>query len=133
MEPKGRLVVPALEDADEAVLDFFKRYFNDDASFRCRQLERMCRNIYYFIGRQWIQLDTEAIPDGVRGYRLRDIPQPEGFYLPRPVINRIAPTVEIEMATLGKRELTPNVIPTSTDPRIIAAAKLAKEILQYRM
>ena len=132
-DKKNLTRVPDLDASDEEILSFFDHHFNDDSVYRCRQLERMARNLHYFVGRQWIELDTEAIPDGVRGYIFRDTPQPDAVALPRPVINRIAPTVEVEMATLGKRQLVPTVVSKSSDPRMIAAATVAKDILNDRL
>lgn len=96
-------------------------------------MERMSLNFHYWLGNQWIEPDVDILVDGVRGYAFRDLKGTGDFDLPRPVTNRIGEAVAVELAALSKRELTPNVIATSNDPRIEAAAKKAKDILQYRM
>lgn len=125
--------VPDLDADDGEILSYRDRLFNDDAVFRNRTLERAATNLYYQLNRQWIELDTEVLLDGVRGYIFRDIRQQSEAEMPRPVSNYIASAVEVEMAALGKRELTANVITASRDPRIEAAAKVAKEILEDRL
>lgn len=125
--------IPDLTAQDSEILDFRDHFFNYYAVYRCRQMERMAMNLHYQLGRQWLELDHEVLLDGVRGYVFRDARRTSEVEMPRPVTNLIAPAVEVEMASLGKRELTPNVLANSKDPRIQAAAKCAKEILDYRL
>src|SRR5262252_5186917 len=129
--------VPDL-DADEATLLGFKeRFFNYRATYRCRHIERMAMNIFYYLGRQWLERDEDIILDGVRGYIFRDYFRAQSLdgevEFPRPVTNYVAPAVEVELASLGKRELVPNVVTASRDPRILAAARVGKDILNDRL
>jgi hypothetical protein len=132
-DDKGYYRVPDLDATDDQILDFKRRHFNFYSVLRNRQMERMARNLLYTYGRQWIELDTEVILAGSRGYVFRDKKSNPDYQMPRPTTNLIAPAVDLEIASLGKRELTPTVVPRSRDPRIEAAAKTAKEILQYRL
>lgn len=132
-ETKSLFRVPDLEATDGEILDFRDRHFNDEAVYRCRDLERAALNLHYTLGHQWIELDSSMLIDGVRGYVFKEIDTGEDGEMPRPVTNYIAPSVEVELSSLGKRELTPNVITTSRDPKVAAAAKTAKNILEDRM
>lgn len=125
--------VPDLDAEDSEILDFRDKWFNYFSVYRCRHMERMALALHYQLSRQWMELDNEILVDGVRGYAFRDARNNSEVEMPRPVTNYIAPAVEVEMASLSKRELVPNVISTSKDPRIEAAAKQAKKILDYRL
>ena len=72
-EFKGRYRFPAESDNDSYLFQYRNRHFNFEAIYRCIHMERMARNIYYWLGSQWIELDTENIQDEVRGYIMRDI------------------------------------------------------------
>lgn len=128
-----RVPFPTLDATSEEILAYRDRHFNMESFYRCRIMERASQNIHYVLGRQWIELDTSLIADGSRGYVFRDLPHDEANPIPRPVTNMIAPAVEAEVASLGKRELTAKVVPTSSDPRIESAARLANEILEDRL
>lgn len=129
----GSLRFPEFGTEDSFLLDYKDRYFNFWNVYRCRHMERMAQALWYQLSRQWVELDNEILVDGVRGYFFRDLQASSQAEMPRPVTNYIAPSVETELASLGKRQLTPTVLTTSRDPRIQAAAKVAKEILQDRM
>ena len=96
-------------------------------------MDRMARANYYQIGRQWIELDVDVLFDNSRGFAFRDILPGDGVQMPRPVLNYVTASVEIELSALGRRQLVPAVLTTSTDPRLEAAAKAAKEILEHRL
>jgi hypothetical protein len=132
-DDKGYYRVPDLDATDDQILDFKRRHFNFYSVLRNRQMERMARNLLYTYGRQWIELDTEVILAGSRGYVFRDKKSNPDYQMPRPTTNLVAPAVDLEISSLGKRELIPTVVPRSRDPRIEAAAKAAKEILLYRL
>lgn len=129
----GPFRLPALDAPDQDLLAYRDRHFNFFSAYRSRKMEVAARNLFYTLGRHWVELDTNILIDGARGYVFKDMKAPGDVELPKPVTNYIAPAVEVELASLGKRELVPNVIPTSRDPRIEAAAKEAKKILEYRM
>lgn len=96
-------------------------------------MDRPAMNIFYTLGRQWIERDGRILLDGVRGMAFKDIDQPDGVVLPRPVTNIITGSVAAELSALGRRELTPIVLTTSKNPRIESAAKAASEILEARL
>lgn len=128
-----RFKPPAFGASDTELLEFRDRFFNFKSVWRCRVMDRMARANYYQIGRQWIELDVDVLFDNSRGYAFRDILPPDGVQMPRPVLNYVTASVEIELSALGKRQLVPAVLTTSTDPRLEAAAKAAKEILEHRL
>lgn len=128
-----RNVVPGPEAGAAECRDFFERWCNFRSTYRNRHMARMARNLHYLYGRQWIELDTEVLLETARGFAFRDIRGGGYDGLPRPVTNYIDPAVETEIAALGKKEYKPNVIATSNHPKVIAAARLAKQILEYRM
>lgn len=125
--------VPDLDAPEEELLAFKERFFNYRATYRCRHMERMALDIFYYLGRQWLERDEDVLLDGVRGYIFKEQSGDGDVEYPRPVTNYIAPSIEVELASLGKRELTPNVITNSRDPRIEAAAKVGKDILNDRL
>lgn len=135
MAAKGnrRFTFPEIGAPENELLDYRTRYFNFNSVWRNRQMERMAICNYYQMNRQWIELDSELIPDGSRGYVLRDMFQKDSFRMPRPVLNYVGEAVGVEQAALGKRQLVPNVLATSTDPRVEAAAREAKKILEDRL
>ncbi len=128
-----RNLVPDYNASASEVLDFFARWCNFRSTYRCRHMARMARNLAYLYDRQWIELDTEVLLDTSRGYAFRDLRKSGFFDLPRPVTQIIDPAVENEIAALGKKEYKPNVIALSNHPKVIAAARLSKEILEFRM
>lgn len=130
--PRKTLSFPDPAAPPEALIDYRDSYFNMLSLFRCTKLRDCARDIHYTLGDQWIELDQEILINGSRGYVLRPKAVSDDD-MPRPVTNMIAPTVEVELASLGKRELVPKVITASKDPKIIAATKVAQEVLEYRM
>lgn len=130
---KSQFRVPDLEAETSDILEYKSRHFNHEAVYRCREMERAAINTHYTLGHQWIELDSSMLVDGVRGYVFKEQESSEDNEMPRPVTNMIAPAVEVELSSLGKRELTPNVVTTSRDPKIEAAAKTAKNVLEDRM
>lgn len=53
--------------------------------------------------------------------------------LPRPVTNMIAPAIDVEFATLSKRQWIPKIPVYHRDPRLEAAAKVAQDVLSDRL
>lgn len=115
------------------IRDYRDRIFNRYAAYRNQHMERMALALLYQLSRQWVEPDYEVLIDSVRGFVFRDTRQTSQIQMPRPVTNYIAPAVEVELASLGKRELTPKVLTTSNDPRLEAAAKVAQDVLDYRL
>lgn len=98
--------------------------------YRNRHMGRIALSFWYHLGRQWAEFDAEAMFDGVRGAILRDA---DVSQVPKPVINEIGEAMEAEMVSLASRKWIPNLVPSSNDPRIKAAAQVAKDQLNYRL
>jgi len=129
---KGELYLPPFGAPEAELLDLQEKWFNDDATFRTYVLEGMAQSLHYTLGNQWIELDKRLISrTGNSTFKFTE--RDAGARYPKPITNLISPAVEVEMASLAKRELVPTVLTTSKDPRIQAAARVAKEILNYRL
>lgn len=126
-----RLIPPPLDCSKTQLLDFRDRVVNRDSVYRNRHMARMARNLWYFLGRQWIELERQIINQGVRGYTFRNTDTREGGRK-RPTMNFIAPQVENEIARLGKKEFRPTIFTGSSDPRTEAAARIGRDVLQYK-
>ena len=117
--------------ASEAdILRFRDRVINRWSTYRNQHMGRIALSFWYYLGRQWAEFDAEAAFDGVRGAILRDVDTSD---LPRPVTNEISPAMEEEMIALVGRKWVATNTPTSNDPRIKAAAQVAKDQLNYRL
>ncbi len=117
-------------DADLATLDAFREsWFNYENPIRNRILEVCARNMLYEVGQQWISLDSRLIGPSGAGYSFKSLAPT----CPQPVTNFIAEALEAELGSFAARKLTPLVIPTSSDPRIKAAAKASEALLQYKL
>lgn len=133
MSTSDPLRVPAIDEEEARILEFRDRWFSKYNIYRVRRLEQMALNHHYLLGRQWIELDTEILIEGTRGFQFRQISTEEQHDIPRPVTNVIAPSVEVEISALGKRKLVPKVIPLSRDPRVEAATKVSNDVLEDRL
>jgi hypothetical protein len=132
MTPKTRF--PKIEDGEEGAIDFRNHHFAEYNTYRIRQMQRIVRAIFYDLGRQWIELDTQlSAGEGGRGYHFREQQGSAGVDMPRPVTNHVAPAIDVEFATLAKRQWQPKIPTFSRDPRMEAAAKVANEVLSDRL
>jgi hypothetical protein len=121
-------------DADPAaVLSYRDRHFAEYFTYRDRHMQRIVRNLYYDIGRQWIELHADVLVEGARGYAFREMQNNLDVETPRPVTNVVSPAIDVEFATLAKRQWIPKVPTYSRNPRIEAGAKVAHEILLDRL
>lgn len=122
------------EESDPAdVLSYRDRHFAEYFTYRDRHMQRIVRNIYYDIGRQWIELHTDALIEGARGYTFREMSSNLQVETPRPVTNVVSPAIDVEFATLAKRQWIPKIPSYSRNPRIEAGAKIAHSILLDRL
>ncbi len=122
------------ESASETYVKGFQhRHFNKYSAYRNRHLQRITTALYYIIGQQWIEPDRDTMLDGVRGFVFRDQRPDDEVELPRPVTNIIAPAVDVEFATLSKRQWIPKIPSYSRDPRLQAANKVAQDVLRDRL
>lgn len=127
----SRGVLPDWNDED-ALKDYKDSYFNYYNIYRARNLERQAMNLHYLYLRQWIELDVQRLGLGGRGFFFKDVDSPNAN-MPKPVTNYIAAAVNIELAGLSKKQLIPTILVTSRDPRIEAAGKIAKDVLNDRL
>lgn len=123
---------PGGDASEEYISEYMRRHFAEYFTYRTRHMERIAKNIYYEIGRQWVERDLRQLAEGSRGFAFRDMRQ-TNVELPRPVTNYITPAVDVEFATLSKRQWTPKIPTFSRDPRMEAAAKVANEVLKDRL
>jgi hypothetical protein len=124
---------PTAEADDDYVIGFRDRYFQRYSQYRNRHLHRISLSLYYDLGRQWIERDWEQTFEGVRGFAFREMQPTSEIELPRPVTNRIAPAIDIEFATLSKRQWKPKVVTQTRDIRTQAAVKVANDVLNDRL
>lgn len=124
---------PDSETEDSEILDYRNRHFAEYFTYRDRHMQRIVRNIYYDIGRQWIELHTDTLVEGARGYAMREMQNNLDAETPRPVTNIVSPAIDVEFATLAKRQWLPKIPTYSRDPRIESGAKVAHAILLDRL
>src|SRR5688572_26146445 len=90
--------LPDLDAEDKDFLAFRERLFNRNSSIRNKRLQQAAMSYAYVMGRQWAEIDTDIMIDGVRGYVIRDMVNRNPLIdQPRPVTNRIEIAVEIEL------------------------------------
>lgn len=121
--------IPPLGAPEEKVKEYLKRYFNDLARLRRYEMARMARNLWFYRGRQWIEVAFELTRAGSGGYSIRDIKRRSSAPFPMPVDNHIGPGVDNEVARLGRKEWVPTTIAERQMPEWEAAARLAKNVL----
>lgn len=124
---------PGNDAAPQDILDYRDRHFAHYFTYRDRHMQRIVKNIYYDIGRQWVELNDAVLIDGARGYAFREMLSNSEVEYPRPVTNIIAPSIDVEFATLAKRQWIPKIPTYSPNPRIEASSKVAHEILLDRL
>lgn len=124
---------PDEKASEDDIKSFVSRHFSQYSAYRCRHMQRIAKAIYYVLDRQWIELDQDVLLDGGRGFALREMAQDLEVELPRPVRNVVSPAVDVEFATLSKRQWVPKVPTYSRDPRLEAAAKVADDVLNDRL
>jgi uncharacterized protein YbdZ (MbtH family) len=123
---------PTLDAPDNDLRSFASRHFAWRATYRMRHMQRIAKALYYALGKQWITLDIDVVDDG-RGFVMRQLTDEMEPELPRPVRNVVAPAIDVEFATLSKRQWEPKVPTYSRDPRMEAAAKVADDVLHDRL
>lgn len=124
---------PDLSAQESDIKSFRDRHFSRYATYRNRHMQRITTALYYILGRQWVQQDNKILPEGARGFAIRDMEDEENVELPRPVTNFVAPAVDTEFATLSKRQWVPKIPTFSRDPRMEAASKVADDVLNDRL
>lgn len=129
----GQFRFPGLDADETAIREFRQHHFAPFSRYRNIHMERINRALWYVIGKQWAELDTDTIAEGARGFALREMQEADEIDLPRPVTNLIAPSVDVEFATLSKRQWVPKIPTYSRDPRQEAQRKVAQDVLSDRL
>lgn len=126
------LYYPTLESSDEDVRGYMDRQIAPLSHRRRYHTQRAALNLWFYLGRQWIEPRSQLTP-GNGSYHFREIYRNSLAAFPRPVTNIIAPTVDNEIARLGRKELVPDTSAGQNKPEWQAAARLAKDILMWEM
>lgn len=126
----SRKRTPYIGAPEEEITNFLLRQCNFYSTYRNHHMARYARNLWYYLGRQWIHLDHEILQDEVRGFVFKDLAK--GMQnAPRPVTNFIGPACDNEISRLGNREFIAKVLCDSDDPMIMAGAKLGDNVLRH--
>jgi|GEM_PF-2191117 len=124
------LALPTLNSSDEDVRGWMERHMNIMSHRRRYHTQRAALNLWFYLGRQWIEARAELAPgNGV--YHFREVYRNSVAAFPRPVTNIISPTVDNEIARLGRKEFVPEAEPGKNQPEWMAAARLATDILKW--
>lgn len=122
---------PAKGSPQAELLWYRDRLMNRWAALRNMTMARIAINTWYFLGKQWANIDYASAFQGARGLLVRELSEDE--FPVRPVTNEVDPSVEQEIISLVKRQWQPKVVPTSNDPAIKAAAQVSNDQLNYRL
>ena len=70
-------LIPPVDCSDDHVLQYVKRVIPADEKNQARRYEmfRMSRNLWFYLGRQWIIADRTLSPSSTGGYHFRDVTQ----------------------------------------------------------
>jgi len=121
-------------DADASeIIGYRDTHFADFQTFRNHVLSEIARSVLYKHGQQWIERESEVLTDGARGYAWKALQPNADVERPMPVDNRVGASIDVEFATLSKRQWQPKIPTYSRDPRREASAKVAGSILKDRM
>jgi hypothetical protein len=120
-EPVGGDIAPEQDPrySDEALLDVWKEVKAEALSNRWMFERQWQRNLWYIIGRQWIEYLSRW-----GGWRDKRIAQ----WIPRPVTNKCKETLQAIRAMFTSIQLGVNVRPNGNDPQNVAAAATADEL-----
>lgn len=89
------------------------------------ELERQWyQNLYFYAGKQYVQPAKNASIKTPNGF----ITPPAPYYVQRPVINRIRPTIRTEVAKLTANKPNAYVIPATSDDRDLFAAQAGEQL-----
>lgn len=125
---------PKLDADPDQIKGYALRHFAPFNAYRNSRLENVAKAIYYEQGNQWLELDSDVLVEGVRGYAFRSMRFDEDeAERPMPVTNLITSSVDVEFSTLSKRQWNPKIPNLTRDPRQAAANKVANSILRHRM
>lgn len=123
---------PTLHTPDEGVRGYLDKHLNMLSPRRRWQTQRCALNLWFYMGRQWIQ-SVQALAPGGGGYHFREVFRKSSATFKRPVTNMIGPAVDNEVARLSRKEYVPDTSAGRKEPEWIAAARLAKDIVSWEM
>lgn len=126
------LYLPTMESTDEDVRGYMMTQIEPNSHRRRYHTQRAALNLWFYLGRQWIEPRSQLAP-GNGSYHFREIYRNSLAAFPRPVTNIIAPSVDNEVARLGRKELVPDTSPAKNKPEWQAAARLGKDLLMWEM
>lgn len=128
-DPRGAWF-PPVNSSEVDLLSYRDRIINPWSVYRNQHMGRIGLAFWYFLGKQWAELDTNAAFDGVRGSLLRDISDGERVC---PVTNECDPIIEAEVIALCGKSWTPKAAANSNDPKDKAAAQVTTDWINYRL
>lgn len=104
---------------DEELLELWTKIKKEAFDGRWVFERQWMRNIYYVLGRQWIEYHAKH--GGWRDKRM-------AAWVPRPVTNKCKETVQALRAIFTDIKIGVNVRPNGTDPKNVSAAAVADEL-----
>lgn len=107
------------------VIDWAKRKFEECKQERLATQRQWETNLQFYFGEQYLRPDTGfiATPDGPKA-----IPSKVPYWVARPVINKIRPTLRNEQARLTAQKPTAKIIPASAEDEDHYAALAGEQI-----
>ena len=110
----------------QAEIDYWERQYRICESLRRSYEENWYLNLAFYFGKQWVT--WQRSPTGT-GNRLVEPPSSRNRV--RLTSNRIAPVIRDELTKLIKEEPQFYVVPNTTEPTDVAAARVGESIAEY--
>lgn len=126
------LGTPTMESSDADVRTWFETHLNHLSPRRRWRTQRAAENLWFYLGRQWIEARSMLAP-GNGAYHFTEVYRQSDAAFPRPVTNFIAPAVDNEVSRLARKEYVPDTNAGKNEPEWMAASRLAKDILMYEI
>ena len=117
--PADEITAPTGDYSDEELLELWSQIKPECFDDRWVFERQWMRNIYYVLGRQWIEYQSQY-----GGWRDKRIAQ----WIPRPVTNKCKEVVQSIRAMFTSIKLGVNVRPNGADPKNVSAAATADEL-----
>ena len=125
-ETPGKLLDPQTQVSDSPYNDHVKirervkKQIQDNSKNRWYFERQWFTSVLYYIGNQWITWDTRS-----RNFRERKLRK----YVPKPVNNRFASTVDTIIAAVQSVKVMPSAWPATDDTDDVAAADVAERVI----
>lgn len=130
--PPRWLKTPTMESSDGDLRTWFNTHINHMSPRRRWRVQRAAENLWFYLGRQWIEARSTLAP-GNGAYHFVDVYRQSEAAFPRPVTNFIAPAVDNEVSRLARKEYVPDTNAGKNEPEWMAASRLAKDILMHEI